>query len=190
MSILTTLLPTLLLLILILTLRKLAERRKPHLHRLTSTRSYQNTNTNHPGWIAQRQGFSLSIYTTSFNSFPKALISRVGTNGQARLKRLYDVGTGLGVLGMIGAMGGAFWAWASVWMAVWEEASAHASASVPGPGSGVGVLESVAKVGAGLLKRGTEGFSAGLGGSSGGIQPLVSGCSLRFRAVVKLHRGS
>ena len=119
------------------------------------------------GWILETSHRTISLYTAAFNHVPKQIVKRWNKG----MKRVYDVGALVGLLGSVVSIGGAMWALGEVWRTVWMEASIHAAEK--------GAGESV-DVGSHLVKRAVEYMAVGAGSlpssgwsSSGGFQPLV-----------------
>lgn len=163
-------LPSLLLVLFILLSRRL-------LHSLsnTSTRSRHNLpvhrlsqpHLSEPGWTLEWSQYTVSVYTSALNALPRLLLAKLGARGAAGLKRLYDVGSVVGLLGSAAGTAGAIWAAGRVWMTVWDEVKVHA-----------GQVQIGNDVGVKLLKRALEAARAddgSLGASTtgGGLQPLV-----------------
>ncbi|KAK8843331.1 hypothetical protein IAR55_006986 [Kwoniella newhampshirensis] len=121
-------------------------------------------------WRFERTNLSLSIWTASLNSIPRHVLDRVGYKWASRLKRGYDVGVGLGLLGCAISSGVAIWACASVWRDVWREAQLHAAMSgtsgADGGGMG-GAVDVAVDVGKEMVKR----------GMMGGMEEVVQGAS-------------
>ncbi len=120
-----------------------------------------------PDWTVEWSRWSLSIYTTALNPVPRLLLVRWGEKGSARLRKLYNSGIAVGLLGAAAGMGGAIWAAGMVWVAVWDEVKVHAG-DVPDESSGVG---QILKRAVDRLGSSTEGAAST---SGAGLQPLVS----------------
>ena len=149
--------PLLLLAALFYALRRLPQALtgKRHAHRLSQP--------GETGWTYEFANKTFSLYTTAFNSLPRTLISSLPLS----IKRLYDLGSIGGTVGVFAAMGGALWALSEVWRAVWAEARLHAMQKPR-----VGEV-----MAGGITKRAMQYMAAGETDSaslSGGLQPLVS----------------
>jgi hypothetical protein len=150
------LLPLLLLATLIYALRRLPQvlTGKRHSHRLSQP--------GETGWTYEFTNKTFSLYTTAFNGLPRTVMSLLPPS----IKRLYDLGSVSGALGVIAAMAGALWALTEVWRAVWAEARLHAMQK-----------PTIGEVMAGrLTKRAMQHMAEGVPPSvslSGGLQPLV-----------------
>ena len=155
------LLPLLLLCALVFALRRLPQtlNAKRHTHRLSQPGEV--------GWTYEFVNKTFSLYTTAFNTLPKYVVS----TWPPAMKRLYDLGSISGALGVLAAMGGALWALAEVWRAVWAEARLHAMQK---PVTGI-------VTGGSITKRAMAHMSEGVAPTvslSGGLQPLASHCGL------------
>ncbi|WVF65566.1 hypothetical protein IAT40_000295 [Kwoniella sp. CBS 6097] len=122
--------PTFLLISLIALLRYISLH--PHLsssHRLTSP-IYDPSDSK--AWNLERSRSSylnISLWTSSFNHIPRLILNRLNIRIARRLKISYDVGVGLGLVGLVVSLGGAIWTTVEVWKDVWTELEVHASLS-------------------------------------------------------------
>ncbi|WRT69037.1 uncharacterized protein IL334_006020 [Kwoniella shivajii] len=98
-----------------------------HKHQLTSPPNDISEIDDSPIWIFERSGITISLWTQSFNALPKDLLNKLNVKLVLfrRLKIIYNVGIGLGLLGMMVAFIGSLWAVISVWKEVWLEISLH-----------------------------------------------------------------
>lgn len=114
-------------------------------------------------WVVERHGLSVSVTTTGLNSLPSQLLDVRGSRLKPALLLFYNVGTVVGVLGGIAAIGATIWQLVQIWGTVWLEVRSHAAEK----GEVVG-----------LVKRALEDVSeTSAGGSTPalqGLQPLVS----------------
>jgi len=153
------LLPLLLLAALGYALRRLPQtlNAKRHSHRLSQP--------GEAGWTYEFANKTFSLYTTAFNGVPKIVVSK----WSPAARKLYDMGSVSGALGVVAAMGGALWALSEVWRAVWAEARLHAMQK---PAAGEVMAVAITKR---AMAPMAEGVSQGVS-LSGGLQPLVSYC--------------
>lgn len=119
-------------------------------------------------WQLERHGLTLQASTTALNALPKRIASSLGPNARSLARRFYDAGIVFGVAGTLGGVAGAVWAWARVWLAVWDEAEAHAHVVVPA--GGVPVPK--------VLRRAVTAIAQvqvpAVHSANAGLQPLVS----------------
>lgn len=119
-----------------------------------------------PGWHVDRKGTTVSVWTSSLNQIPAAILHRRGVRTRAIWRAGYDLGILAGIGGMVLGLGGLLWSTGAVWKEVWSEAELHAR-----------LKEEVAHVMRRGLERGADGIGAGdvsVAGAGPGIQPLVS----------------
>lgn len=112
-------------------------------------------------WSLERNGWTLSTSTAALNALPKRAIARLTQRGRGATRRFYDAGVLAGGLGGAGALIGALWALARAWIAVWDEAEAHARQ---------GASITVSRV----LKRAIAARPPEVHTSNPGLVPLVS----------------
>lgn len=127
---LDVLLPCVLLAVLVLALRALPSFAHRHTRRvarkLPAPAAYRLGLGPRSEWTLERHGLTLSTSTAALNALPKRAITRLTPRGRSASRRFYDAGVVAGGLGGAGALIGALWALARAWIAVWDEAEAHA----------------------------------------------------------------
>ena len=106
------------------------------------------------------------MYTSSYNSLPKLLLAGLSENRRASMRKVYDVGSIVSVLGGIVGIGGALWAAGTVWIAVWDEAKWHAGLAIAAENKAQELVKRVVQA---EQTRRTASKSL----SGGGLQPLV-----------------
>lgn len=159
--------PTIILALIIHLLRILPRYSSPR----SSTYRISPENT---GWIVERSRKVISLYTTSLNSLPRILASRLPKSS----KRLYDIGVLAGIAGGIIAIEGSLWALKEVWMAVWLEAKIHAGeTTLEASDKGVNAVTRIAK--RAVDSSSSTSLDLELGPAHGGLQPLVSRSAAR-----------
>lgn len=77
-------------------------------------------------WTLERHGLTLSTSTAALNTLPKRAVGRLTPRGRGGARQFYDAGVVAGGVGGAAAVMGAVWALARAWLAVWDEAEAHA----------------------------------------------------------------
>lgn len=115
-------------------------------------------------WLVERSSITVFATTTALNPVPKRIASGLGNNARILAKRFYDAGVLFGIVGGVVGVAGAVWALARVWLAVWDEAEAHAQVqSVPVPALVRRAVTAIAQVPVPKLHT-----------ANAGLQPLVS----------------
>lgn len=125
-----------------------------HRHPLSTTRSRST-------WSIEQNGLTWSLVTSGLNSVPGQILDDRSDGIKSGLKVFYDIGSMMGAIGGVGAIGTTVWTLMHVWMAVWEEARSHAAEK-----SGSGSVK--------VLKRAMEHIAPSAGAKLDGLQPLVS----------------
>ncbi|WVQ93231.1 hypothetical protein IAU59_000296 [Kwoniella sp. CBS 9459] len=161
-------------------------------HRLTSP-LYDPSDTHVWNFERSSSFLNLSLWTSSYNGVPRWLLNRLNIRIARRLKISYDIGVGLGLLGLLVSLMGAVWTTVGVWQDVWTELEVHASvpsaAGTATSGSDAAAAIAATKM---LVKRalqdgsGERSVASGVGGpvSSWGagtgsnLQPLIPGLTM------------
>lgn len=113
------------------------------------------------GWSIEQSGLTWSLVTSGLNSIPGQILDRQSDSSKRALKGFYELGSIVGVLGGVGAVGTSGWALVQVWTAVWEEARSHTAEKDVG-----GTVK--------VLKRAMEHTAPSAAAKLEGLQPLVS----------------
>ncbi|WWD21154.1 hypothetical protein CI109_105637 [Kwoniella shandongensis] len=134
-----------------------------------------------------RSGFSISLWTDRLNSIPQKLLNNLNYRAASRLKRCYDIGVGLGLVGCATASGVAIWAWYNIWKDVWREAELHAASASTSTSTSASVAAAevvragVEEVGKRLTKRAMEDVVQGaseIGAKGDMLLPLIPGVTI------------
>ncbi|WWC73119.1 uncharacterized protein I206_107085 [Kwoniella pini CBS 10737] len=76
-------------------------------------------------WEWERSGLNVSLYTSTLNDLPRILLNKLNIGLARKLKIIYSTGIGFGLLGLIIALLGSFWATYNVWLEVLIEIEIH-----------------------------------------------------------------
>jgi len=125
-------------------------------------RSLSTSSTNSP-WVVERHGLSVSVTTTGLNNLPSQLLDAKGSRLKPAFLLFYNIGTVVGVLGGIAAIGATIWQLVQIWGRVWLEARSHAAEKGEVVGLVKRALEDLSETSAGVPTPALQ-----------GLQPLVS----------------
>ncbi|OCF35564.1 hypothetical protein I316_02617 [Kwoniella heveanensis BCC8398] len=185
-----SLLPTFLLICLIALLRYISYHAPLTSSRKLTSPLYDPTHTKPWNFGHSKSYLNLSLWTSSFNGIPRSILNRLNIKIARRLKIWYNIGVGLGLLGLVVSLIGAVWSTVGVWKDVWAELEVHASLLPPAAGPAVDGTASDAA--ATLVKRavmddsGQGGLTAAAAvagvtktwGASNNLQPLIPGLTM------------